>query len=210
MKRVSLAALCLGSLFVASSAFADLRVMAGGGYLSLTNKDKWEDGEKAKFTGVGGSARVQYDVLSPIPGLSLFAGGGLGMMLPTYTTETSGVEYTLGYTETYIPVELGVQVGTIPMLRLQASAQYHYGLSGKNNVASDDDATQKALEKILPEWESSSRVMVTGRALLTVAPFVAAGVYADALVSGKSKMKDQDEEELGSGYEAGVTVALNF
>jgi hypothetical protein len=202
MKKILAASACICATVAAQTAFADLRIMGNGGYLKLTSEgiNDW----KPEYAGFDGALRAQYDVFSPVPGLSLFAGVGLGQMLTIYKETYLGLAYDVTYQETYIPAEVGVQFSLIPMLRLQAAAQYQHGLNGETG------GSVGGVDLAKHSMDSSSRVLLTGRALLTVAPFISAGIYGDVLASGKLKIENSDSANWDSGFEGGAVVALSF
>ena len=133
-------------------------------------------------------------------------GGGIGQSIIGGDKTIEGYKFKYAIRETYVPVEAGVQFAAIPMLRIQGSVQYHHALSGEMARTVPAPLTNPADLKL----DRASRVLLTGRALLTVAPFVSAGLYGDVLASGKFKFKDQTEGDYDSGFEAGGVIALNF
>jgi hypothetical protein len=208
MKKILAASFCFCAMGAAQTALADLRVLANGGYQSLTFKDDHDNPgtTKTEMTGFAGSGRVQYDVFSPVPGLGVFVGGGIGQSVLGADKTIEGRKFKYAYKETYVPVEAGVQFSAIPMLRIQGAVQYHHALRGEMATTVPAPLTNPVDLKL----DRASRVLLTGRAMLTVAPFVSAGLYGDVLASGKFKFKDQTEGDYDSGFEAGGVIALNF
>ncbi len=199
MKNVLSAAICLCALGAAQTAMADLRFVGNAGVASLTPEAEGGD----KYDGYAGSLGVQYDVFG-LPGVSAFVGGGLGVMAVGYDKTIAGIKVKLGVVETYVPVELGVQVSAIPLLRLQALAQYQHSLKGE---VSSELGSLSASKDI----ESGNRVVVGGRALFSLMPFVSLGVYGNTLVSGKMKVEGASEEmKWDKGYEAGASLAISL
>ncbi len=199
MKSIVSASLCLFALSAAQTAMADLRIVGNAGIASFTLEQDSTSTTDMKFDGYSGSLGVQYDVFK-LAGVSAFVGGGLGVQAVSYET-TVPVLGTLKLTqaETYLPVEAGVQLSAIPLLRLQALAQYQHTLKGTVTAFS-----------VSKDIDSGHRVMVGGRALLSIFPFVSFGVYGNSLVSGETKVSGSSADKWDKGYEAGASLTISL
>jgi hypothetical protein len=214
------AAASFSSFFAfASAQAASLRLMANVGYSSATLEAKENSGEEdstAKGYTVG--ALVGVGFLDGMPGFSLLANGGLkisGLKADEATSEAV-------ITPLQATVEAGAEFSAIPLLRLQALLGYDHLLSGKN-VVKPKSAPSGWPSELEADLKKFNTLNLTGRALLTVAPFVSIGLEPTLLLSGKYATKaasvtvgnekinfEESESKIKSGYSIKAVLAITL
>lgn len=157
------------ALLLAPSAKADIRIYAAGGLTNQTPNSDSTASTKA-LTGLDGKLAAHVDVLSPVPGVSLYAG-------PDLRVGSSSREYndttTLKVKETVksnaIGLEAGVHLGLIPIVTLQAGFNYGFPTGGSKDVETLAGTVKGNVNK-------GSEVGATLRGLITPFPLTRLGV----------------------------------
>lgn len=168
-----------------TTAQADLRVFASGGYAKLTSTDSDSTSDDV-LTGLEGKLAGHYDVLSPIPGLAIYAGPEVRSGSYTNEQTTDGVSVKSTMDKTLAGVEAGVSFGLIPLLTLQAGFNYNIPLSTKVEAKS-------AFVSVSAKGTSGSETGVTLRGLITPFPLIRLGVEY-SMGSGKDKFENVPDE----------------
>ncbi|MBM3383143.1 MAG: hypothetical protein FJY29_11990 [Betaproteobacteria bacterium] len=166
-----------------NSAQADIRVYAGVGLGELSKKD---DTDKKKPSGLDAKLAANVDVLSPVPGLSIYAGPEF--LTGTYTRDTTILNSVAKETinKSALGLNAGVHFGMVPLVTFQGELNYATAMGGEVKV--------EALGKTSTlKTKSGSDLGGTLRALITPFPLLRAGVEYN-LGSGNSKYEGNDEE----------------
>jgi hypothetical protein len=173
-------------LTVSQAQALSLRVIGGAGYESITGEKK--DGEAKDpepFTGYSVSAVGNVGFFDSIPGFSLFAGGGLRYLTLSNEEKTDdGINVESTTSETFGVLEAGAEFSMIPLLRLQALTTYELGLSGEAKVKAQGTETKLKFEKF-------NRLGLSGRATMSVIPFLSVGLEPTYYMNIKSKVEDK-------------------
>lgn len=177
---------CFYSLGMVATAQADIRVFAAGGLAALTPQKTADNASDKALSGLETKLSGQFDVLSPIPGVAVYAG-------PDVTFATLTREYTVASVtakETLksngAGLEAGVHLGLIPIVTLQAGLNYSFPLSGDWEVSA---GTLKQTFKA----SSGSQMGATARALITPFPLTRLGLEY-SMGSGTAKYNDVPSE----------------
>lgn len=153
---------------VSQEAFA-FRLIAGLGYESLqTEKMNNEATEPKALTGLDLEALAQFELFG-VPGFALIGGAGLKNAILSSEDTDQGVKTESDFNLTHVNVEAGAQFSALPLLTLQAVAGYDFGVAGNAEVKTRGTT-------IDVDVEGSNRFHLTGRALLTVFPFLSVGL----------------------------------
>lgn len=191
MQNVTLRLACVGLAGLVSatcmhSANADIRVFAAGGLVSMTPQDSEKTSDKA-LTGIEGKVAGHFDILSPAPGIAVYAGPELrmGTLTREYTANNSLTKETLKSKSAGL--EAGVHVGIIPIVTLQAGLNYSFPTGG--NVEFESPLVGKASF----DASKGSETGVTLRGLITPFPLTRLGLEY-SLGSGNVKYSDLSDE----------------
>lgn len=193
MKSAALSRLSLGvvsalSVVSIDAAQADLRLFVAGGLNTLTPEA--DAGETApKYSGGEGKVAGHFDVFSPVPGLSLYAGPEFRLVALTSEETNQGVVSKLNLDSNFGGLEAGVNFGMIPMVTLQAGYNYSSLLSGEVKA-------QSPLTSVSVKASSGSESGITLRGLITPFPLTRLGVEY-SLGNGSAKY---DGDETASKY----------
>jgi hypothetical protein len=179
---------CLGLVgFFAAAAVnsvqADIRVLAGAGLGELSQKD---DSSSKKPSGLDAKLAASFDVLSPVPGLAIYAGPEF--LTGTYTRDTTVVNLPVKETisKTALGLHTGVHFGMIPVVSIQAELNYAAAIGGEVKVEALGNTTTV-------KTKSGSELGGTLRALITPFPLLRAGVEYN-LGSGNTKYENATSE----------------
>lgn len=166
-------------------ANADIRVFAAGGLVSMTPQNSETSSNKA-LTGIEGKVAGHFDILSPAPGIAVYAGPEvrLGTLTREYTTNNSLLKQTLNSKSA--GMEAGVHVGIIPIVTLQAGVNYSFPMGGTAEFKSP-------LSNVSFDASSGSETGVTLRGLITPFPLTRIGLEY-SLGSGNLKYSDLADE----------------
>ena len=185
LHRIGLGVAALCSLVSIDSALADIRIYAAGGIGKIT--PKVEAGEtETVFSGAEGKLAAHFDVFSPVPGFSLYAGPEfrVGSFTSEETNENVVIKSTLS--STLAGVEAGANFGMIPLVTLQAGYNYSFPMSGSIEV-------KNPTETVTKKSSSGSESGFTLRGLITPFPLTRLGLEY-SLGSGKNKYSEIETE----------------
>jgi hypothetical protein len=190
MQNVTLRLACVGlaglvSATCANAANADIRVFAAGGLVSMKPQDSEQASDKA-LTGIEGKVAGHFDILSPVPGIAVYAGPELrmGTLSREYTSSNIATKQTIKSKSAGL--EAGVHVGIIPIVTLQAGLNYSFPMGGTAEFESP-------LSNVSFDASSGSETGVTLRGLITPFPLTRLGLEY-SLGSGKLKYSDLADE----------------
>lgn len=178
---------CLGIVGISAAltlnvAQADIRIYGGIGLGELSKKD---DTNSKKPSGLDVKLAANTDLISPVPGLSIYAGPEF--LMGTYTRDTTLLNIPAKETisKSAIGLHAGVHFGLIPLVTLQAEANYATAVGGEFKLDAVNSSTFKT--------KSGSDLGGTLRALITPFPLLRAGVEYN-LGSGSAKYEGNDTE----------------
>ena len=190
MQNVTLRLACVGLAGLVSatcmhSANADIRVFAAGGLVSMTPQDSQKTSDKA-LTGIEGKVAGHFDILSPAPGIAVYAGPELrmGTLSREYTSSNIATKQTIKSKSAGL--EAGVHVGIIPIVTLQAGLNYSFPMGGTAEFESP-------LSNVSFDASKGSETGVTLRGLITPFPLTRLGLEY-SLGSGNVKYSDLSDE----------------
>jgi len=190
MQNVTLRLACVGlaglvSATCMNSANADIRVFAAGGLVSMTPQDSEQASNKA-LTGIEGKVAGHFDILSPAPGIAVYAGPELrmGTLSREYTSSNIVTKQTIKSKSAGL--EAGVHLGIIPIVTLQAGLNYSFPMGGTTEFESPGS-------KVSFDASSGSETGITLRGLITPFPLTRLGLEY-SLGSGKLKYSDLADE----------------
>ena len=201
------AAFATQSLFAPEALAVSFRVVAGGGYESLhPEKDEGETETPKPQKGYALQALGEVGFLDTVPGFSLLAGGGL--RYSKLSSKDEGFEFTID--PLMVAGEFGAEFSVIPLLRVQALVGYDSSLSGKTKVEGETDGVPVS-ESI--DFEYFRRFQVSGRALVTAAPFLSVGLeptYFTGSLKWKSEGGIESPESKFSGFAIKAVAAFTL